>query len=296
MTEVSLKELGGTLQRVLPFRGDQAGREQLRHLWVESHDGKVTFSMSNGFTLAQVCRGDLDWPEGTWLLDGVEVRDKLAYCQKEDGAFLEVDALGARIGGIAIPVVDTTWFDYEALVQDVRDKAKASLLTDRKSFNKVLRENKGDIMGVSLAGGLARLYVAVDDKRYHLETIAVQTISCQMVQGQGRAAFGREMLQKLVRAAGDWVSLKIQPEGDTPVAALVEGPDFWAVSMTRRPFPKEALLTQQQRDLLEWVQEMLTSVRKGEVTARVQVGDGQLTVSWEPEPDVTTVELVAQTA
>ena len=49
---MTLKELGGTLQRVLPFHAQDQGREAARHLWVESHEGKVTFTTTNGYILA----------------------------------------------------------------------------------------------------------------------------------------------------------------------------------------------------------------------------------------------------
>ena len=225
------------------------------------------------------------------------MRDKLAWNQQATLAGLKPDGAEARVGGVAIPIVgEESWLDYRTLLQEVQEKVNSSLLTDRKSLARALREAKGDIIGVSLAGGQARLVVAINNRRdYSLETIGVRSLPCQMVQGEGRAAFERDTLGKLVRAAGGWVSLKFQPDSEQLVAALVECPNFLALAMTRRPFPRDTFLSPQQRELLEWAEEMLASIRKGEVQARVEVGSEYLTVTWSPEPSQTTVSFLDKT-
>jgi hypothetical protein len=41
--------------------------------------------------------------------------------------------------------------------------------------------------------------------------------------------------------------------------------------------------------VLDWVEEFLKSVRKGEVTAAFQMAAGGLTIAWDPQPPATTV-------
>jgi hypothetical protein len=107
-----------------------------------------------------------------------------------------------------------------------------------------------------------------------------------MATGESRAAFDMDRLLKAVRACGDSVTVKLQGEGK---AALIEGTGYWQVLMPMSGFPSEVAFTQAEREALGWVEEMLRSIRRGEVQARVRLNKGGMAVSWEPQPEKTTI-------
>ena len=54
-------------------------------------------------------------------------------------------------------------------------------------------------------------------------------------------------------------------------------------------FPSEVAFSQAEREALEWVEEMLRSIRRGEVQAQVRLSKSGMAVSWEPQPERTSI-------
>ncbi|MBI4200250.1 MAG: hypothetical protein HY535_07245 [Chloroflexi bacterium] len=66
--------------------------------------------------------------------------------------------------------------------------------------------------------------------------------------------------------------------------ALIEGTGYWQVLMPLSAFPSEVAFTQAEREALERVEEMLRSIRRGEVRAQVRLNKAGMAVSWSPSP------------
>jgi hypothetical protein len=54
-------------------------------------------------------------------------------------------------------------------------------------------------------------------------------------------------------------------------------------------FPSEVAFSQAAREILGWVEEMLLSMRRGEVQAVVRLSKSGMAVSWEPQPERTSI-------
>jgi hypothetical protein len=73
-------------------------------------------------------------------------------------------------------------------------------------------------------------------------------------------------------------------------AGILKCPDYWHGVMHLGSFPPLTVVPgQREVKVLDWVEEFLKSVRKGEVTAAFQMAAGGLTIRWDPQPPATTV-------
>ena len=280
--------LAEALRKVVPFTaGEKEHRENLRHVWAEAHGGTLALTVTDGYRMAHATL-EAAWPHGEWLLD-IEGCKQLVNTYAPGDVAVEVHDGRIVVGGVAVPVVDTRWVDYRHHYQECQDGMTTMLVAARSVLNKALRGQAGTVAGLKVSGGACTLYLAKQDRRdYSLETVATSTLSAQMATGEARAAFDLDRLLEAARHCGDAVTVKLQ---DETRPALIEGEGYWQILMPVTPFPSEVTLSKTDREALEWVEEMLRSVRRGDVRAEVRLGQGRLSVSWEPQPERTVITL-----
>ena len=280
-------ELAEALRKVVPFTaGEKEYRDNLKHVWFEAKDGTLELTTADGSRIAHVTL-QAAWPDGQWLLDGSACK-QLSYAYSQGEVAVEVYEAKIVVGQLTVPVVDTKWVEYRKVYDEVQANAGAMLIVAKKVLNKALKQATGNIVGlrVSQKEG-CRLYVAKEDRReYTTETVGHAALAVQVATGDARAAFDLDRLRKAMSHCGDSVTLKLQGEGKP---ALVEGTGYWHILASLASFPKEVTFSQSERQALEWVEEMLKSIRRGEVQAVVRLNKGGMQVSWEPQPEATNI-------
>ena len=288
-----------TLAKVVPSCAEAATpghpeTDMLQHVWLEVDGGLMGFTTSDSYRMAHATL-KADWPNGSWLLDGKTCKalvDHTLVAGQED----EVPAVAGEglllVGTVEIPVMGATWLEYQQRFYEPAQDWQAMVIVARKDLAKALKEAPAaTTLGFSVREGRCRLYLARDNKKdQSLETLACVPLKAQMATGQVRVAFDLAKLKKTVSFCGDAVTLKLR-EGEE--AGLIEGASYWHILMPLiGGFPTEVELTRTHRESLEWLQEMLKAILKGEVQAQVQLGKGSVVVTWDPKPEQTTVTLL----
>ena len=285
----SVQQLGlaEVLRKVVPFTaGQNEYREGLKHVWFEAQGGSLELTTSDGYRIAHASL-EASWPDGKWLLDGTACK-QLSYAYSRGEVAVEVHDGKVVVGDREVPVVDTKWVEYRQFYDEVQQGMEAMLIVARKTLTKALRESAGSVVGLRISPKEGcKLYVARQDRRdYTMETVGYAVLSTQMATGDSRAAFDLDKLQKAVRQCGASITVKLQGDGK---AALIEGTGYWQVLMPLSAFPSEVAFSQPEREALDWVEEMLRSIRRGEVKAEVRLNTGGMAVSWEPQPEKTSI-------
>ena len=280
--------LAAALRKVIPFTAaEKEYRENLRHVWAEAHDGTLELTAADGYRMAHATLAAA-WPGGQWLL-GIDGCRQVANAYAAGEAPVELHDDRIVVGGVAVPVVDTKWVDYRGHLQECQDGMAAMLVVAQRVLNRALRGQAGTVAGLKVSGGACTLYVAKQDRRdYSLETVGSYPLSAQIATGEAKAAFSVDRLLAAIRHCGESVTVKLQ---DETRAALIEGEGYWHILMPVAPFPNEVSLSTTDREAIEWVEEMLRSIRRGDVRAEVRLGQGRLSVSWEPQPERTVITL-----
>ena len=285
-----------TLAKVVPFTAEAAtpGRPEtdlLEHVWLEVDGGLMGFTTADGYRMAHATI-EGDWPNGSWLLDGATCKalvDHTLVAGLEDQVPIVVGEGLLLVGTVEIPVMGATWLEYQQRFYEPAQDGQAMVIVARKDLKRALQEVPATTVGFSVRDGRCRLYLARENKRDHiLETLSCVPVKAQMAIGEVRVAFDLEKLKKAVSFCGDTVTLKLR-EGEK--AGFIEGASYWHLLMPLKVFPNEVELTRTHRESLEWVQEMLKAILKGEVQAQVRLGKGSVVVIWDPAQEQTTVTL-----
>lgn len=291
---VSHRLLVETLQKVVPFtleEKDATTREHLEHLkhvWLEVDGGRMEFSSCDGVQLAHATM-EADWPNGQWLVQGKASRILIVGSITDEDLPVRLAPARIVVAKTELPVVDTKWLDYRKFYQEATAGVQAMIVLGRKQLRDALKDTAATMVGVKLTRGHCLAYLARDDRKtMETVTLAKVPLSVQMASGESQACFDMGRLKKLARCCGEALTIKLTGEGK---ATLFEGEGCWYLLMPTQRFPGEFCLTPLQRQSLEWAEDLLQSIKKGEVQAQVQLGGGKLVVRWEPPPEQTTVEV-----
>lgn len=282
-SQVDGDKLAVAIRRLTPFMAGKDARPNLNAVFVESQGGKLEMTATDGFRLAHTTLW-LDFPEGDYLLGGDGCKD-FAW-RHYSGAQVEVVIHQnlVMLGGVQVERLQIPYIDYRRLSGGPFD---TWAIVETKRWIKPLRQHHAEVVGVVYSPEGCRMYF----QNQAGETIAVEVAPVQMFSGPARkVAYHGERLRRALTSCGPSVTIKV---GDPKRATLFETEGSYHLLMATAGFPSEVNFTPTERECLTWAEEVIRSVRRGEVFARVEIGGGKLYLELSSER--TATEIVVKT-
>lgn len=293
-SQVDGDKLAEAFRRLTPFMAGKGTRPGLEAVFVESHGGTLELTACDGYRLAHATL-ELDFPEGDYLLDGDGCKD-FAWRHYGGGQILvevyqslvKLEALCPRAAEVRQVVqvdrLQIPYIDYRRLSGGTYD---TWAIVETKRWIKPLRQHHAEVVGVVYSPEGCRLYFQNQEG----DTIAVEEGPVQMFSGPERkVAYHGERLRRALTSCGPSVTIKV---GDPKRATLFETEGYYHLLMATTGFPREVNFTAKEREVLTWAEDVLQSVRRGEVFARVEIGGGKLYLELSSER--TATEIVVNT-
>lgn len=275
-------KLAEALRRVSPFMADK-GRENLQAVYAESDGSILQLTATDGFRMAHLTV-ILPFPAGNYLLKAEGVKD-FAF-RHFNGAQVQVevgqgDELGIiKLGDVRCELVSTPYVNYPAVVPETFD---VEAIVDTRKWIKAIRGSGADIVGVVYSESGCRMY----SQNIQGETISCDSLPVQMISGPERkVAYKAEHLRRALTSCGPTATIQV-PEGMKPT--LFEAEDYWHILQSRDGFPREVTMTAKDREVLSLMEEVLKSVRTGEVPGKLLIGNGKFYLEIGPQLTVTQV-------
>lgn len=287
---VQAKDLQTTLRRILPFLGED--HEQYSHVWIEVDGGELRATGSNGYHLVHSWF-EADWPNGEWLLDGGMCTKLEAACDTLPPVDIAVEIsdtaikfnwVGNQEYEVLVPVRSRTWIDYSTIKDSVSGNISGRAIIARSELMKFIRP-RGGLVGLELRDGKC-FGVRTENMLDTTRAPEVQ-IPTQLVFGEGKAAFDRQRLKPTVESFAGGITVNFQASDKQPV--VFEGDRHWHILMPWSEYPQISALGVNERKTLDLAADIIDSIRKEEVKAIVDIDEGQMTITWDPEPLRTVV-------
>lgn len=297
-------KLAKGLKEVIPFM-PKKDESTLHSVLVESHDGKLELTATDGQRIAHIILTEIDFPEGVFILSGAGCKN---FAERHhNGAQLEVvqDTKGPgsfKIGTVTLPMLHATYPDYQQVIPKVID---TTVITEINPWITAINKNSGKKTGAYTVG------VAISEKGCRLyfqnntgETTASEKIPIQVCDGPDvKMAFNAEYLHKALTHCKtkkqktvtiQFGQVEVGNQKKTPVIFENEDHTYWHMLAPKEGFPYEMNLTTAELEALKWADEALAAVRKGEVKGKVLIGGGKfyLEVADLPDTQVLTREPV----
>lgn len=281
---VNSKDLATALHRVLPFLKE--GHQQYGHIWIEVDGGVLRVTGSNGFHLVQTWF-EADLPNGEWLLDGemCNTLEATYHTLASEDLAVEISDTAIKFNDVLVPVRGRTWIDYSTIKDSVSGNIGGRAVIARSEMMKFIRP-RGGVVGLELRDGKC-FGVRTENLLDNVRAPEVQ-IPTQLVFGEGKAAFDRQRLKPTVESFTGGITVNFQAGDKQPV--ILEGDRHWHILMPWSEYPQIAVLGVNERKALDLAADIIDSIRKEDVKAIVDIDDGQMTITWDPEPIRTVVQ------
>jgi hypothetical protein len=292
-------KLAEALRRVSPFVADK-GRENLMAVYAESDGQTLQLTATDGFRMAHLTV-NLPFPVGNYLMKAEGVKD-FAF-RHFNGAQVQVEVgppaiehnpqitpTYVKLGEVQCELEPTPYIDYPAAVPEAFD---VEAIVDTKKWIKAIRGSGADTVGVVFSPDGCRMY----SQNKEGETIGCDPLPVQMFNGpELKVAYRAEHLRRALTSCGPSATIQVidpkkVPEGK-PSPTLFEAEDYWHLLQPVIGFPREVNMTPQEREALALLDEVVKSVRSGDVPGKLMVGNGKFYL--EIGAHITVTQIITQ--
>jgi len=278
-TQVDGDKLAEAFRRVTPFMYEEPGRPVLNSVYVESHNGTLELTTTDGYRMAH-CTLAMDFPEGAFILAGDGVKNFSQTHHQGQQIPVVIEENTVKMGDVKVALVSGEYPDYRGLVPDTFE---VHVLIATRPWIKAIRQHKPEVVGVVYKEG-CQMYMQQGG-----DTTACEPVPVQMFSGTERkVAYHAERLRRALTSCGASATIKVAGEGKTLFEAT-EG--YWHLLMPTAGFPREVNLSKSEREMLGWAEEALRSIRKGEVHGKVMAGGGRFYLELTEEGTETEIIL-----
>ncbi len=277
MQMIDGNKLAEAMRKVTPFIGEKE-RPVLHAVFLESHGSTLEMTTTDGYRMAHVTLEEMVFPEGDFLLEGDACKD-FAFRHSDEVVQVEVSETEVKLGDVTVARVNGDYLNWRSVLPD---PIETMAIVETNKWIKPLRAKGGEVVGV-VYNWEDGYQIYFQDKNG--ETTAVEKVPAQMGQGPERkVAYKREDLRRALTGCAPAVTIKVGEK-----ATLFEAEGYWHLLAQRADFPREVNLTQAEREVLKWAEDVLESVRKGEVPAKVITGGGRFYLELDPERTETEI-------
>ncbi|KKM92847.1 hypothetical protein LCGC14_1214460, partial [marine sediment metagenome] len=229
----------------------------------------------------------LPFPDGNYLMKGAGVKDFSQRHYNGQEIPVEVgqsDESGLiKLGDVTVELESSPYIDYPAAVPEDFD---LEAIIDTKAWIKPIRQHKPEVVGVLYSSAGCKMYLQGKNG----ETVACESLPVQMFSGPDKkVAYHAERFRRALTSCGPSATIQV---GDPAKPTLFEAEDYWHILSPNSGFPREVSMSTAEREAINWAQEVLDAVRKGEVSATVLIGGGKFYL--EIGPGVTQTEIRVQ--
>ncbi len=278
-------KLAETFRRVTPFMAGESP-PNLACINAESQGGVLQLTATDGYRMAHLTVA-LPFPDGNYLMKGAGVKDFSQRHYNGQEIPVEVgqsDESGLiKLGDVTVELESSPYIDYPAAVPEDFD---LEAIIDTKAWIKPIRQHKPEVVGVLYSSAGCKMYLQGKNG----ETVACESLPVQMFSGPDKkVAYHAERFRRALTSCGPSATIQV---GDPAKPTLFEAEDYWHILSPNSGFPREVSMSTAEREAINWAQEVLDAVRKGEVSATVLIGGGKFYL--EIGPGVTQTEIRVQ--
>lgn len=266
--QVDGERLAEAVRRVSPFMSMDDAHPGLSSVFFEAKEGTLELTTCDGYRIAHVTL-EMGFPDGEYILQGSGCKD---FAQRHYGGQqiqVEVYDKAVTLGDVTIQKVDATYPMYRRVIPAT---VEVLAIIETKLWIKAIRKYGAERVGVVYSPEGCRMYFEAKDG----EPLGFENVPTQMFSGPKRKlAYPGERLRRALTSCGKEATIKLSEDPTEPTLFEAEG-YFHILAPLANYFPKEVSFSTNERELLNWAEETIQAVRKGEVPAKVVVGGGRL--------------------